>query len=73
MHTRPAFHDDNTQGYSPDDLDALNEAHEILMADTDETNEFMFEQDWKNYVDRLHNAWFDGATVEQLVAAVRGK
>lgn len=67
---RPAFRDDNTEGFTTDDRATLNAAHEALMAATNDADEFTSEQNWKNFSDMLNNAWFDGATVEQLVAAV---
>ena len=58
---------DNTDGFSQADLDELNEALETLLADVDEDTR---DQAEKSYSDLLNNAWCDGMTASELVAAV---
>lgn len=49
---------DNTEGFTQDDLDLMNEALEILVADG---------MDEKNASDLINNNWSDGEnTVESL-------
>jgi hypothetical protein len=71
------FTTDNTEGFQPDDLDALNEAYDTLMArdaqpddygyddDTDDTMAFLE----KHISDRLNNVWQPGMDAPALVAA----
>lgn len=51
---------DNTDGFTQADLDRLNAAAALL--DTDGI-------DAQNIADILNNAWYDGITVDELVAA----
>jgi hypothetical protein len=46
----------------------LNAALELLLADVSDRNR---EQAEKSYSDLLNNAWFEGATTAELVAAVK--
>jgi hypothetical protein len=48
--------------------DELNKALEMLLADVSERNA---EQASGSYSDMLNNAWFEGASADELVAAVR--
>lgn len=58
---------ENTAGYAAHDLADLNEALKILLADIEDEDG----QVEKSYSDRLGNAWFEGITVEELVAAAK--
>ena len=49
---------DNTEGFTENQIDVLNEALEIRIARG---------EDEKSASDAINNAWFDGATVEDLV------
>lgn len=53
---------DNTDGYTPAELEILNAVHaELVAAGIDE----------KNASDMVHNAYAEGMTVEELRQAVR--
>lgn len=57
------FTDMNTEGFKQSDLDALNQAMDIILAGD--------EDDMDHVSDRLNNLWTDGATADTLVAAYR--
>jgi hypothetical protein len=69
--TRKVFTDDNTDGYTDDELVTLNAAHDILMArnatpDLADDNDVLVQIE-KSLCDKLTNVWIKGATADMLV------
>jgi hypothetical protein len=62
------FTHENTIGFSDDELDVMNAALDELLADA--KDEALPELE-KHYHDRLSNLWYEGLTVDELVAAAR--
>jgi len=58
------FTENNTEGFTAQDIDTLNAALNRLV-------ELGLSDDMNYLSDRLNNAWFEGATVDDLVATVR--
>lgn len=54
---------ENTEGFTQADLDEINAARERLAARYDGVDE-------KNLDDLVNNAWNDGMTADEIVAAV---
>ena len=56
---------DNTEGFTQDQLDLINEAYDLVAAKADDV-------DAKNIYDALNNAWIEQETAEELaVVALR--
>ena len=56
---------DNTEGFTEDQLDLINEAYDLVAAKADDV-------DAKNIYDALNNAWIEQETAEELaVVALR--
>lgn len=58
------FTENNTEGFTAEELATLNAALDRLA-------ELGIHDDMDSVSDRINNAWFKGATVEDLVDAVR--
>ena len=55
--------DDNTEGFTDDELDLLNEAQDILEDRNPDIHH-------SNICDALNNAWRSGITLEELLNAI---
>ena len=61
----PMWTMDNTEGFTQDQLDLINEAYDLVAAKADDV-------DAKNIYDALNNAWIEQETAEELaVVALR--
>lgn len=58
------FTENNAEGFTPEDLATLNAALDRLA-------ELGIHDDMGRVSDRVNNAWFEGASVEYIVNAVR--
>jgi hypothetical protein len=73
MRHGPAFTPDTTEGFSDAELRVLNAAYERRWSDLvdDDTPEWGQDEADKRICDELTNAWYDGASVDGLLARVR--
>jgi hypothetical protein len=68
---RLIFTADNTDGFSDDDLDVLNDALDLLLGDTSDLDDRELYQWSRSYGDAINNAWTGQDTAEQLAADAR--
>lgn len=76
--TTDLFHEDDTDGFTPEELTALNEAAARLLApDPDLWGEMLDpasdHQARKTISDKLTNVWLSGMTADELETAVRAR
>ena len=73
----PQFRMDNTEGFSQDELDVLNEAFDIVWAEEDIPTEAADEDtvsDTRQFIgERVESYWVEGMTAAELVAAYYGR
>lgn len=73
----PMFRLDNTEGYSEDELEVLNDAFDIVWSEEDIPTEAADEDtvsDTRQFIgERLQSYWVEGMTAFELVAAYYGR
>jgi len=62
------FTEQNTEGFTAEELSTLNAAYDALIGELDRRG-----MEPSNLCDILNNLWFTGMTSEELVAAYRAR
>jgi len=67
------FTQDNTDGFTNEQLTVLNKVYAKLMSDADESDTDGYAQWGKSVSDAINNAWIDGMDARDLERSARRK